>query len=231
VQADAVIHRLRAVDLFRDLDDATLALVAAAAQERRYEAGQTLFLRGDDADSMFIVSSGSVRLSLSSADGHDLTLRHVGQGAVFGEVALLDGGVRTTDATALRPSVLYAIPRGRFQSIVYGSADTAKAVIKGLCRRLRDTTDQLEAIALLPLDQRLARLLIQLAKAAGASSRYVTLALEISQGEIATLVAASRPKVNQLLVAWAAAGVAARTPHGLLLDTAKLAEIIDAEDA
>ena len=92
-QTADIIAQLRNVDLFQKFDDAALARIAAAASERRFSAGQTIFLRGDEADlAMFVVKSGRVRLSVTTAEGRELTIRHAAAGAVFGEISLLDDG-------------------------------------------------------------------------------------------------------------------------------------------
>src|SRR5262249_50071117 len=100
-QTSALDH-LRAVDLLRDFDEGSLHALAAGAQKRQYRPLQTIFLRGDTADGMFIVADGLVRLSITTAEGRELTLRHVSAGTAFGEIAMLDGGPRSADATALQ---------------------------------------------------------------------------------------------------------------------------------
>ncbi len=229
-QVTNVVARLREVGLFAGFEDEALGLVATMARPRKYDAGEVIFLRGDEADSMFVVDSGQVRLSVVSAEGREVTLRHVGPGSAFGEIALLDGGIRTANAVSIRATTLIAIPRAPFQTLVDRRPALATALIHFLCRRLRETTDQLESIALMPLEQRLARLLRQLA-ACSAPARRIVLPLDLSQGELATLVAASRPKVNQILVAWDAAGIVRRTPEGLVIDTPRLDTIADGDDA
>jgi CRP-like cAMP-binding protein len=227
-QISEIIAQLRKVDLFQKFEDAALARVAAAATERRFSAGQTIFLRGDDSNlAMFIVKSGRVRLSVTTAEGRELTIRHVAAGAVFGEISLLDDGPRSADATALTDSALLVVSRVRFQKMLDDDAVFANALLRGLCARLRDTTEQLEAVALMPLEQRLARIFLQLAIAANSDERRVNIKFAMSQGELANLVAASRPKVNQILVAWDAAGVATRTQGGLRVDTQALQDIAD----
>jgi CRP/FNR family transcriptional regulator, cyclic AMP receptor protein len=228
--ADVIAH-LRQVDLFQNCEEAALARVAAAANERRFSPGQTIFLRGDDADlAIFIVRSGRVRLSVNTVEGRELTIRHVGAGAVFGEISLIDDGPRTADATAMTSCALLTVSRAQFQKILVDDAAFANALLRGLCARLRDTTEQLEAVALMPLEQRLARIFLHLAIASNADARRVTIKFEMSQGELANLVAASRPKVNQILVAWDSAAVASRTPQGLLVDIQALQDIADGRD-
>jgi CRP/FNR family cyclic AMP-dependent transcriptional regulator len=226
----AAIDSLSRVDLFQGFDRSVLQRLAEAAQERSYPAGQTIFVRGDFGDSIFIVLSGRVRLSVISAEGRELTLRHVNAGSVFGELALLDGGARSADATALQAATILTITQARFRRLIASEEGIEKALIIGLCTRLRDTTEQLEAIALLPLEVRLARLFLQLAKAKGSAKGKVRLDLDMSQGELASLIGASRPKVNQVLIGWGDAGLAVRKDGGYALDLASLRAVAMSDD-
>ena len=95
-----------------------------------------------------------------------------------------------------------------------------------LCRRLRDTTDQLEAIALYPIEVRLARfLLVALQGRTASEGKRVPLDIGFSQSELAQLLAASRPKVNVALGMLEAEGAIRRTMDRLFCDPAILARI------
>ena len=222
---DVVIGYLRAVDLFRDFETGVLEAIAAGAQERRFAAGQTIFLRGDRGDAMFIVTEGRVRLSVVSAEGRELTVRHAERGSIFGEIALLDGGSRTLDATALQPTSLLAVSQGSFRRVIDDNPAVRDALMRGLCTRLRGTTDQLEAIALMPLEARLARLFLQFCKGAELSGGRVQVPLDISQSELASLIGASRPKVNQVLSAWHSSKVAVHSANAFTIDLPALKRI------
>src|SRR5215475_2533786 len=51
----------------------------------------TIFAKGDPGSSLFAISKGSVKITRSSVDGHDAIFNLIGEGAIFGEIALLDG--------------------------------------------------------------------------------------------------------------------------------------------
>ena len=63
--------------------------------------GQVLFSRGDPGRDIYLVVHGRIRISVLSTDGRELSFAHAGPGDVFGEVAALDGGTRSADATAI----------------------------------------------------------------------------------------------------------------------------------
>ena len=105
-------------------------------------------------------------------------------------------------------------------------------MVSFLCRRLRDVSDRLETIALYPMDVRLARfLLTALGNRQAPPGRRIPLELRFSQGELALLLGASRPKINAALGALESAGAIGRTSDRLFCDRAKLAAVAQRDDA
>ncbi len=190
--------RLKALafPLFGDLAADDIAAVRQLLRRRQFKAGAMVFQRGDAADDVYLIVSGLLRISVGSADGRELAFRVVGPGEMVGEIGVLDGSRRSADLTALRQSVVLGLGRSALQRLLATRPAIASGVIRFLCHRLRDTSEQLEALALQRIETRLARLLLRLAHAAQPVRDEVELALDLSQGEIATLIGASRPKVN-----------------------------------
>ncbi len=158
-------------DLLRDhpwfsvVDAADLRPLGRAARARDHAAGEILFQRGDPGDGMVLLADGLVRLSVVTAEGRELTVRLASGGEAFGEIAMLDGASRSTDATAVTAAKSWWLPRADVLALMDRSAAFRRAVVAALCARLRDTTAQLEAIALMPVEVRVARVLRHLAAA------------------------------------------------------------------
>jgi CRP-like cAMP-binding protein len=147
-------------------------------------------------------------------------------GDLIGEIAVLDGGPRSAEATALTPVTTYVLERDAFLVLWSTYPSISNAVISFLCRRVRDASDRLEAIALYPMEVRLARfLLVALGNRQAPPGRRVPLELGFSQGELALLLGASRPKINAALGMLENAGAVGRTSDRLFCDPAKLALI------
>jgi CRP/FNR family cyclic AMP-dependent transcriptional regulator len=182
--------------LFGSLAADDLAAVRTLLRQRQFSAGALVFQRGDPADEVYLIVSGQLRISIGSADGRELAFRVVGPGEMVGELGVLDGSRRSADLTALRDSVLLGLGQSALQNLLAMRPAIATGVIRFLCGRLRDTSEQLEALALQRIETRLARLLLRLAHAAGSVGGEVDLTLDLSQSEIAGLIGASRPKVN-----------------------------------
>ena len=221
-----LVPLLAGTDLFVGLSPEELAVCAAAFRELRFKKGEMVFARGDPAARLYLVIEGRVRLAVTSEEGRELSFRHATAGELFGEIAALDGSPRTADATALTDVTAYALERQTFRDLWSTHPGISAGVIAGLCRRLRDTSSQLEAIALHPLEVRLARfLLITLGKPEVAPGKRVPLELGFSQSELAQLLGASRPKVNTALGALESTGAIVRTLDRLFCDPAKLAQV------
>lgn len=223
---DVLIPLLVRTDLFGSLGREELEACAAAFREMRFNKGELVFARGDPGTRLYIVVEGRVRLAVASEDGRELSFRHATAGDLFGEIAALDGSPRTADATALTDVIAYALERQAFRDLWSRRAAISAGVIGSLCRRLRDTSNQLEGIALHPLEVRLARfLLLALGNPQSPAGKRVPLDLGFSQGELAQLLGASRSKVNTALGTLESMGAIVRTLDRLFCDPAKLAQV------
>jgi CRP/FNR family cyclic AMP-dependent transcriptional regulator len=187
--------------LFGGLDDGDRRRVAEAMRRVTFEPRQMIFSRGDTGSDVFLVLEGRVRLSVLTGDGRELSLAHATTGDIFGEIAALDGGERTAGATAITAVKAMALGRRQLLELVDTRPSVARAALQFLCTRLRDTDHKLEGIALHSIEVRLARFFLSLVKrdAEPAKNGQLPVDLAISQGEIALLIGASRPKVNLAL--------------------------------
>lgn len=102
-------------DLCREFPaDQTLAALAACCEARSYTAGQPIFQAGTPADELYLIRRGIVRIVLPLRGGTYHNLASFGRGSFFGEIAFLDRGVRTANATATTPVDLFVLSRARF---------------------------------------------------------------------------------------------------------------------
>jgi len=223
---DIVIALLPRTSLFAELAADDLMACAAAFGEMRFAKGETIFARGDRGTYLYLVENGRVRLSVSASSERKLSFRHAGPGDLFGEIAALDGGPRSADATAITEVTAHGLERNAFRALSSERPALAARVVTLLCGRLRETTTQFEVVALLPLQMRLARFLLSaLAGRSAPPGKRVPLDLGFSQGELSQFLGASRPKVNAAMSGLEKAGAIGRTLDRVFCDPVKLAEI------
>jgi signal transduction histidine kinase len=135
---------LRRMPFLAHLGDAVLLELAAAGVRMRVPAGAVLFEQGAVADEWFVLLSGRVHILRRLDDRREpLRLSEVGAGEFFGEVALLDGGVRSASAVAVDASELFVLKRESFLWLLAVSPDLIQEVFRNLTGQIRDTTERL----------------------------------------------------------------------------------------
>ncbi|KAB2920602.1 MAG: Crp/Fnr family transcriptional regulator [Hyphomicrobiaceae bacterium] len=226
-----IVELLGRTALFGALSEADRQTIAGRMRRVQFEADQMIFSRGDAGREIYLVIEGRIRLSVLSSDGRELSFDHAGPGHVFGEIATLDGGERTAGATAITRVQAMALPQRALLDLIESHPKVATAAIHFLCARLRETDQRLEAIALHRIEVRLARLLLSALRlqSPGAKGPKVPLALGISQGELALLIGASRPKVNIALTMLEDMGAITKAGSGYTCDTEMLESVADME--
>ncbi|MGQ0672185.1 MAG: Crp/Fnr family transcriptional regulator [Hyphomicrobium sp.] len=198
---DTTADLLSKTALFGSLEEAERRIVVQEMREVTYEPNQAIFARGDPGKEIYLVTLGRVRLSILTSEGRELSFAHAEPGHIFGEIAVLDGGVRSADATAVSKVVAATLTKTALTRLIETRPVVREGVIRFLCNRVREADAQLEGIALYPIEVRLARLFLTTArqKAGTKPTAKVVLDLPISQSELALLIGASRPKVNAAL--------------------------------
>ena len=224
---------LRQHPLFRDLTPAALERLCRYAKTVKYKRGAKVVSKGDPGASMFAVARGTVRMSSPSTDGRAALLNLIGAGETFGEIAMLDGQPRSTDAIANTDCELLVIDRRDLLPFVRDEPDLAMRFIELLCTRLRWTSEQVEELILHNLSARLASALVRLVgrKAGKEAGNGTDRTIDATQQQLSEMVGISRESTNKQLVAWAAQGWV-RLEHGaiVVLKPDALREVAERED-
>jgi SulP family sulfate permease len=118
-------------------------------ESRLYRAGELVFRKEDAGDEIFFIRRGTVRITLP-LDGKNLHVASFGRGDFFGEIAFLDGGVRSANATAEVDTDLFVMSRQRFDALASAHPRLGQAVFASLARalafRLRVADSELSAL-------------------------------------------------------------------------------------
>jgi CRP-like cAMP-binding protein len=187
--------------LLRGLAESTLDRVAELALRRSYPRGTVIFRQGDAGDALYAVISGEVRISSQEPSGREVFLNIMESGDVFGEVAMLDGGPRTATAIATSDTSLFLITRVELLHLLERDPALARHLLQVFCQRLRWASELVEEAAFLDVPARLASRLLRLCNQHGTKAPDGKV-LNISQGDLANFLSASRQVVNQNLQGW-----------------------------
>jgi CRP-like cAMP-binding protein len=186
--------------LFGKLDPNHIDRLASCIVEKSVGRGALIFAKDDPGSSLFAIRKGTAKMTLPSADGHEVVVNLVTKGDIFGEIALLDGGPRTADAVAISDCEMFVIERRDFLPLVREEPEIALKLIEILCGRLRQTTQQVESVMFLHLPGRLAMALLRLSGGGGvASERRVA----VTQKDLGNMIGMSRESTNRQLRLWA----------------------------
>jgi CRP-like cAMP-binding protein len=117
------------------MDDETFDIGRLARLDvplKRFEAGERIFLEDDRADCMYVVRSGTVDVITFGT-----VLETVGAGGMFGEIGLIDGGVRSAAALASEATEVAVIDRQTFDALVRDEPGFCQHIMRLLVARIR----------------------------------------------------------------------------------------------
>lgn len=135
--ADA--RMLSRIPLFFSMDDEERAAIAEIMDEVNYEAGDTIYREDETGSTFYILQGGQVQLTITDDDAEKLVIETLGPGNFFGEISLLDGGTRSCDAIAVRPSSLLVLERNEFFALLMQRPHMAQDVLLAQAKYIRRT--------------------------------------------------------------------------------------------
>jgi CRP/FNR family cyclic AMP-dependent transcriptional regulator len=130
---------LSRIPLFRRLDREELESLAEAVDQVEVKAGAVIFHEHDQGDALYVLEAGAVRIWVRDEDVQEVTLSELKPGDFFGELAVLDSGERSANASALVDSTLHRLRRDDFEAFLVKYPHASIDVIREVAARLRQT--------------------------------------------------------------------------------------------
>ena len=130
------LELLQKTVLFKGSTGDELALILGMFQERQIKPNAVIFTEKMPAEALYIVKSGSVRISIMAGEGDEMGLLLLGPGDFFGELALVHEDVRLVNARAETPVDLLMLTRADFQSLIDLDPRTAVRVLMVISKLL-----------------------------------------------------------------------------------------------
>jgi len=195
---------LRSTDLLSDLPERLSASLLANAKPVKLAADETLFLAGDPGDGCYRLEEGLLKVSMLSPSGAERILAILGPGSIVGDMAMIDGRPRSASVSALRDCKLSFVSRAVFEAIAEKNPEIYKHLLNMLAARLRDTDQVVAAGTFLPVKGRVARALLDLAKAFGkeVDGGRIVIRQKLSQSDVAAMAGIARENVRRMLNEW-----------------------------
>jgi CRP/FNR family transcriptional regulator, cyclic AMP receptor protein len=174
--------------------------VLSAARRRQFRRGQAVFREGDPADSMHLIEDGVFAVEVSTPSGDRSMVNVLAPGAFFGELSLVTPALharRTASVIALSAGQTLALSASAFAALRQTSPEVERLLVAALAQRVDELSGQLLEALYAGVNARLYRRLCALADLFADGDGSATIPL--TQEDLATMVGASRPTVNQLL--------------------------------
>jgi len=190
-----MLTQLAEVPLFSELGDQELTAIANMATTRSLPANSVVVNEGDQTNSLYIISSGKVKIYLADENGKEVMLGISGPGEYFGEM-VLDGGPRSASVMTLEPSKFAIIQKDDLEKYLHNHPEVALSIIKHLINRIRALTDNVKSLALLDVYGRFRKLLLDLAVE---EDGHMVIKEKLTQKDMANRVGSSREMISRIL--------------------------------
>lgn len=229
---DRARRALRGSGAFAHCADTVIDEIVARAVAVKLARGDVVYRQGELGDSLMVLLSGSLKVTNVTAEGKEIVLGFLKPGALFGEIAALDGRERTANVVALEPCEAVAIYRRDLLPVLRGNPDAMMALMEGLCARVRSTIRLVESHSL-ETAARVADGLVRLAEEHGQpSGKATTIDLRLTQRDLGGHLGLTRETVSRTLGDFREAGLVEISGATILIiDMPGLIEIATGGDA
>lgn len=184
---------LDATELFAALPEDALVELGAQARVLDLERNEILFRQGDPSSSLFVVQEGRIAIASQAGDGRETVIAVLEAGGLFGELPLFDDAPRMADARALVDTKVAELDYEPVRTLLKSRPELLWVIVRLLVERLRATDEALAELVFLDVPARTAKRLLDLS--AGDDS----FTLPVTQEELASMVGASRERVNKAI--------------------------------
>ncbi|HIP99381.1 TPA: Crp/Fnr family transcriptional regulator [Candidatus Bipolaricaulota bacterium] len=204
--------------IFQGLSPQEFAELASLMRPMDLGPGEAVFHEGMPAFGLYVLCRGKVKLAKHTRGGHSQILKLLGPGEVLGEKTLFDQETYTCYAKTLEPSRLMFIPREDFLAFVKRHPDVALRLVEKLSRELKVFGDKLVEITSRSAKERMARVLLELARAFGEQGEEgLDIGVELPRGELAEMAGVSTETAIRILSELKERGILALPGHRIVI--------------
>jgi CRP-like cAMP-binding protein len=193
MDVNAIAEYLAFSPVFAPLSQRERTELAARMRPRHFGRNEVIFHRDDPGGHIYLVASGTVKISVDEESGQEVVIALARGGDVFGELALFDDGPRSATVTAITETHTLALARQEFIGTLERNPDAMRRMLALLVKTVRRSTGHVEDLVFLDLPGRVAKCLVDLAEASGTDQ------IDMTQEDLAGFVGATRVSVNRVL--------------------------------
>jgi CRP-like cAMP-binding protein len=209
---------MSSVSIFDSMSDEKISALEKIVSVRDYPKGSMIILEEEFGDIVFIIKSGTVKITRVNDEGKEVILAMLGESEIFGEMALIDGEARSANALAQENCQLIAISSEDFISILKDNFSVSLSLMGELAKRLRKSDQHIEALSLNDAEHRIGVSILNLAEEIGVIRRgKVTIENLPFQQDIANMSGTSRETVSRILRLFEDRSLISKDGHKVLI--------------
>ncbi|UMR31017.1 Crp/Fnr family transcriptional regulator [Massilia sp. MB5] len=213
-QVNLQIH-LRKIPLLAELTDEEMLRVKADLRIRQYAKRDIVLQKGAAGDSLLFLLTGQLQVIDVTEDGRAIGLRMLAPGDFFGEIAVINGSMRSASVVALTPVLVALLPRATALHLFSHSPSVANHMLRFLAEKVQRDS---EFRALLSIHNTSRRIytFIDLLKEKKEGDVHVVENLPTHQ-DIANMINTSRETVTRTLLTLVQQGIVQKGTHRLII--------------
>lgn len=195
MDVNAIAEYLAFSPLFAPLSPKERLDLATRMHPKHFAKNEVVFHRDDPASHVYLIATGTVKISIEEESGQEVVIALIRGGDVFGELALFDDGQRSATVTALTETIAFTLASKDFSDVIENNPGAMRELLALLARRIRRSTGHIEDLVFLDLPGRVAKCLIDQDELLGNTG-----VIALTQEDVASFVGATRVAVNRVLV-------------------------------
>jgi CRP/FNR family transcriptional regulator, nitrogen oxide reductase regulator len=193
---------------FAGMRDDDIRYVNTFFHEVGYESGEAIYYAGEEANSLYVVAAGKVKLTRHNLSGQDVLLEMLAPGDFFGTLSLLADACYPDTAQAQTQLCVLRIDVRDFQSILLRYPTVAVVVLQEMALRLHVAQETIRQLSTFPVERRIASILLALGKKLGEESEQgLLLQIPFSRQELADMAGATVETTSRVISKWEQGGL------------------------
>ena len=223
---DRRLSALKQVPILAHLAEPTLERVARTCRWQDFAEGEQVLRYQDPSSDVCFLAAGKVRVVVYSVEGKAVLFTDLKPGAMFGEIAAIDGSRRSAGVEAVELCTVASLSAGQFEDLLLREPKVAVATLKHVVAEVRRLSERVVEFSTLVVQNRIQAELLRLAAGTGQQG-HALLSPAPSLSEIADRISTHREAVSRELSRLAAIGLLRREGANLrIVDVARLTKLV-----
>lgn len=213
----AMEHSLAGIQLLQDVDPQTLHAFEERCGWRTYAAHEQIIDRQSESKDVFFITRGMARVVNYSISGREISFDDVAAGAVFGELAALDGQPRSANVVALEQTTVATLSSSAFRELLCDHPEVALVLMQRMARIIRTSVDRIMDLSTLGANNRVQAELLRLARKSAGGENSATISPVPVHGDLAGRVSTARETVARVFSDLSKKGILKRNGDKLMV--------------